>query len=120
MKSMTTAFFMLAFVQTALSREISRSDAIFIEIEADGSNSSESIEVEPTLGLRFPGDCNSARLRNTATNCGLNVSPGGNHYDVRDPQDHNRVITQIPHTVKTNGTCRAIIRILNARCGLWY
>ncbi|KAH3875734.1 hypothetical protein DPMN_039010 [Dreissena polymorpha] len=66
-------------------------------------------------GLKYPGDCKSKILRSYAEKCGLKVSPGAEHFVVKDPKTNTQV-TQIPHTVKENPTCRSIIRKLNARC----
>ena len=62
--------------------------------------------------LDYPSDCNRKKLTNFATGIGLKVRPGSKHYKVFDgPQ----LLTTIPHSVKSNPTCKSIIYILNNR-----
>ncbi|KAH3874536.1 uncharacterized protein LOC127869241 [Dreissena polymorpha] len=65
--------------------------------------------------LKYPSDCQRQKLRTYAENCGLIIENGRNHLKVRDPET-GAIITDIPHKVKGNGTCRDIINILNGRC----
>lgn len=78
-----------------------------------GTVVSKSREKRALKKLKFPGDCNSAKLQNFARKCGLCILPGGSHIKVCDG---DKQLTVIPHSVKANGTCRNIINILNGRC----
>lgn len=64
--------------------------------------------------LKYPGDCDRKTLERAANKNGCSTQSGSNHITVKKG---GKVITQIPHTVKPNGTCRAIIKILNEQCG---
>ncbi|HYO73984.1 MAG TPA: hypothetical protein VEU33_48740 [Archangium sp.] len=64
--------------------------------------------------LSFPGDGKSSTLQRAASKNGCSTHSGSNHLTVKKD---GKVITQIPHTVKPNGTCREIIKVLNAQCG---
>ena len=63
--------------------------------------------------LDYPSDCNSRTLRRFAETCGLTVTAGGKHLKVYDGA---ALLTTIPHTVKSNYTCKSIIDTLNAHC----
>jgi len=69
--------------------------------------------VKPKKQPRFPGGCDRETLISFAKKCGMDVQPGGNHYNVFK---NGQKITQIPHTVKENGTCKAIIDTIAANC----
>jgi hypothetical protein len=74
---------------------------------------------EPGMGaaatqrLSYPGDCRRNTLIRAGNRDGCSTDEGANHTNVRK---NGNVITQIPHTVKANNTCRSIIRILNNEC----
>jgi hypothetical protein len=63
--------------------------------------------------LSYPDDCDSKTLRKEAQKSGCTIEAGGSHWKVY--KDDN-LITTIPHTVKENGTCRAIIKAINTNC----
>ena len=63
--------------------------------------------------LKFPGDCKAKTLVGFAKKCGLTVEAGGSHWVVKDGKEY---VTTIPHTVKSNYTCKSIITVLNDRC----
>lgn len=65
-------------------------------------------------GLRFPGSCKRKTLLDYARRCGLTVDAGGSHYLIR--RADGSIVTVIPRTVKSNGTCREIINALVAQC----
>ena len=64
--------------------------------------------------LKYPADCKEKKLRDAAKKGGCTIQSGGNHDTVKKG---NEVVTQIPHSVKDNGTCRGIIKDLNTHCG---
>lgn len=70
-------------------------------------------EVEAQADLRYPGDCDSKKLRKAAEKGRCRVETGGEHFRVFKG---STLITTIPHTVKENGTCRAIIKAINDNC----
>ncbi len=63
--------------------------------------------------LSYPGDCKSSKLKKAAKKNGCSVKAGGEHWLV---YKNGKMITTIPHTVKENNTCRAIINTLNKEC----
>jgi hypothetical protein len=67
----------------------------------------------PTYALSYPKDCKAATLRSAASKGGCTVENGAKHHKVM--KDGN-VITLIPNTVKSNGTCRSIITKINNSC----
>lgn len=64
--------------------------------------------------LTYPGSCNAGELSDAAKASGCTVDPDGGHMKVYDK--NGNVVTLIPHSVKDNGTCRAIIKALQAGC----
>lgn len=64
-------------------------------------------------GLSYPGDCKNNILERAAQKNGCTLESGGNHSTVKK---NGTVITQIPNSVKDNGTCRDIIKKLNDNC----
>ncbi len=71
------------------------------------------IELASAADLNYPEDCDSKTLRREAEKGGCTVQAGGSHWKVY--KDEN-LITTIPHSVKENNTCRAIIRAVNKHC----
>jgi hypothetical protein len=63
--------------------------------------------------LSYPGDCKNSVLERAAKKNGCTLESGGNHSTVKK---NGTVITQIPYSVKENGTCRDIIKKLNDNC----
>lgn len=63
--------------------------------------------------LSYPDDCDSKTLRKEAEKGGCTVEAGGAHWKV---YKDDTLITTIPHTVKENNTCRAIIKAINKYC----
>jgi hypothetical protein len=63
--------------------------------------------------LSYPGDCKNGTLERAAKKNGCSLESGGNHWTVKKG---GAVVTQIPYSVKENGTCREIIKALNAEC----
>ena len=63
--------------------------------------------------LSYPGDCKASKLTKAAKKNGCSVEAGGEHWKV---YKNGNVITTIPHSVKENNTCRAIIKTLNKEC----
>jgi len=61
--------------------------------------------------LSFPGDCTQKRLRRAVRRVGAELRSGGNHDTV---VSGSRVITQIPRHDPSPGTCRAILKALDA------
>jgi hypothetical protein len=64
-------------------------------------------------GLSYPGDCKNNVLERAAQRNGCTLEQGGNHGTVKK---NGAVVTQIPRSVKDNGTCREIIKALNEKC----
>ena len=64
-------------------------------------------------GLSYPGDCKNSVLERAAKKNGCTLEAGGNHSTVKK---NSSVVTQIPHSVKENNTCRDIIKKLNDNC----
>ncbi|MFE8605255.1 hypothetical protein KYC5002_44255 [Archangium violaceum] len=65
-------------------------------------------------GLKYPADCDHAKLKRAANKNGCSTHAGSNHLTVKK---NGKVITQIPHTVKSNGTCQGTIKAINTHCG---
>lgn len=65
------------------------------------------------FALSYPKDCDSAKLRRAAKKGGCSVENGAKHHKVKKD---GKVLTLIPNTVKPNGTCRAIITVIEQSC----
>lgn len=65
------------------------------------------------FALSYPGDCDSAKLRRAASKNGCSVENGAKHHKVTKS---GKVLTLIPNTVKQNGTCREIIKVIEKNC----
>lgn len=65
------------------------------------------------FALNYPGDCDSAKLRRAASKNGCSVENGAKHHKVKKG---SKVLTLIPNTVKPNGTCREIIKVIEKNC----
>lgn len=65
------------------------------------------------FALNYPGDCDSAKLRRAASKNGCSVENGAKHHKVKKG---SQVLTLIPNTVKANGTCREIIKVIEKNC----
>ncbi|WAR15668.1 hypothetical protein MAR_005773 [Mya arenaria] len=115
-----------AFLHVCTCREIVKKNAVIFEIEdSDESNiaydDAESFddEIDDSFdydleALQYPGDCKSSKLINFAEKGGCKVKKGKQKH-ITITKD-NRLVTRIPHHVKSNGTCRSIIDALNANC----
>ncbi|XXF80181.1 hypothetical protein P2318_10635 [Myxococcaceae bacterium GXIMD 01537] len=65
------------------------------------------------FALNYPGDCDSAKLRRAASKNGCSVENGAKHHKVKKG---GKVLTLIPNTVKPNGTCREVIKVIEKNC----
>ena len=63
--------------------------------------------------LIYPGDCKNSTLEKAAKKNGCSLVDGGKHWKVMKDA---KMITTIPYSVKDNGTCREIIKVLNSEC----
>jgi len=87
------------------------------------SNKSAYDNVLECISIHFKFKANVMHMNDMTLKCICNslnahilqVSDGGDHWLVKDPET-NQLVTVIPHTVKQNGTCRSIIKTLNERC----
>jgi hypothetical protein len=66
-----------------------------------------------SFALGFPADCKAATLRSAASKNGCSVVNAAKHHKV---MKGGKVLTLIPNTVKSNGTCRSIIKTINSNC----
>lgn len=66
-----------------------------------------------TLALTYPADCKNKILETAAKKNGCFIREGKGHKLVFK---NGKKITEIPNSVKTNNTCRSIIKVLNSQC----
>ncbi len=64
--------------------------------------------------LTYPSDCKNKTLERAAKKNGCSIQEGKGHKLVFK---NDNKITEIPNSVKSNNTCRAIIKVLNEQCG---
>lgn len=84
-------------------------------IRPDAPKSLETREESSLLeaSLKYPADCSSSKLRNACKKNGCSVEEGGKHAKCTKA---GSTITLIPHSVKSNNTCRSAIKKINANC----
>lgn len=64
--------------------------------------------------LRYPSDCNARAIARGLSGSSCVVEPGGKHLKVKD-RIGNTVVA-LPHDVKSNFTCKDIVKRLNLSC----
>lgn len=65
------------------------------------------------LALTYPADCKNRTLERAAKKNACSIKEGKGHKLV---YKNGVKITEIPNSVKSNNTCRAIIKVLNDKC----
>ncbi|WAQ93684.1 hypothetical protein MAR_006155 [Mya arenaria] len=115
-----------AFVHVCTGREIVKKNAVIFEFDDsderdlayyDASSfddeADEIFDDEDLEALKYPDDCKHSNLIDAANQGGCKAKAVKN----QDTSVYKeKFVTSIPHSVKSNPTCKSIINELNAQC----
>lgn len=73
----------------------------------------ESTQALFSSALKYPADCSASKMRKACSKNGCSVEEGGKHAKCTKA---GATVTLIPHSVKSNNTCRSAIKKINSSC----
>jgi hypothetical protein len=88
-------------------------DAISAQGETPAEVRIETQVESPQNKLSYPGDCKASKMKKACSKNGCKVQSGGSHMKC---YKGGVFVTLIPHSVKSNNSCRASIKAINANC----